>query len=122
MNLHGIASAAISAVNPMVPVSIQVSTGYTTNPDGTQVPIYSTVSGSGQMQPLTGKEIAHLDRMNIQGVEQSIYLTGNYEGIFRVLGKGGDLLLINGRTYLVETVFERWPDWCKLGIVMQLDT
>jgi hypothetical protein len=119
MNLHGIASAAISAVNPMIPVSIRQSTGYTTGPDGTQAPNYSTVNAMGQQQALSGGDIQRLNSLNVQGVVTKMYLTGNFEGAFRVTGKGGDLVGFGGRTYLVATVLERWDSWCCIALVMQ---
>lgn len=43
MNLHGIASTIISAVNPLVPVSIRVSVGQgAATPDGSYPPAYAT--------------------------------------------------------------------------------
>lgn len=121
MNLHGVVRGAIRTINPDIPVTIQQSTGYTTSADGTQVPQYSSVNTSGQMQAMTGKDLQKIAGLNIQGVFEKIYLNGNYEGVFRVAGKGGDLLVINGRTYLVVAVLERWPDWCALALTMQLD-
>lgn len=119
MNLHSIASAAISAVNPMIPVTIKSSTGYTTGADGTQTPNCSTTTASGQRQALSSGDISRMNSLNIQGVSEKLYLTGNYEGVFRVLGKGGDVVSFGGQTYLVTTVLERWPDWCCLGLTLQ---
>lgn len=121
MNLHGIASRVVSAVNPMIPVTVKVSTGYTTSADGTQVPSYSTINTTGQVQMMSGKDLRQLEGLNVQGVTEKAYLNGNYEGVFRVLGKGGDLLVFGGRTYLVMAVLERWPDWCCVALTMQLD-
>lgn len=42
MNLHGVASSVVSAVNPLMPVTCQISTGSTTNADGTRSPAYAT--------------------------------------------------------------------------------
>jgi hypothetical protein len=42
MNLHGIASGVIAAVNPFVPVTYWVSTGYEIADTGRQVPGYAT--------------------------------------------------------------------------------
>jgi hypothetical protein len=119
MNLHSIVSGAIGAVNPFIPVSIKQSTGYTTAPDGTQVPTYTTISTTGQQQALSGSDILRLSNLNIQGVTTKMYLTGQYEGVFRVLGKGGDLLAFGGQTYLVAQVLERWPDWACVALSMQ---
>lgn len=120
MNLHAAVSGVIGAVNPFVPVSIQQSTGYTTNPDGKQVPTYTPVSTTGQKQALTGGDILRLNSLNVQGVSEKMYLNGNYEGLIRATGKGGDLLTFNGQTYLVAAVLERWPDWCCVALTMQV--
>jgi hypothetical protein len=121
MNLHGIVAGAIGAVNPMAPMTIRQSTGYTIV-DFEQVPTYSTLITAGQVQALTGKDLQMLNGLNIQGVTQAIYLNGNFEGVFRVLGKGGDLIVFNGLTYLVVAVLERWFDWCKVAVTVQMDT
>lgn len=121
MNLHSMASGAVAAVNPMRTVTIKTSTGYTIGSDGTQVPAYSTATAQGQIQPLGVKDLQKLQGLNIQGVTQKAYLTGNYEGCFRKTGKGGDLLIFGGNTYLVSAVLERWPDWSAVGITAQVD-
>jgi len=58
-------------------------------------------------------------------VKQKVYLNGNYEGVFREESKGGDTLTFSyggsgEQTYLVATVFERWPDWCAVGVIAQV--
>ena len=120
MNLNNIVSGAINAVNPQVAVMIQQSTGSTTGADGSQIPTYTMIQAFGQMQSLSASDLKRLEAMGIQPVQQKIYLNGDYEGIFRVLGKGGDILTIGNYTYLVTAVLERWPDWVSLGITMQV--
>lgn len=123
MNLHAIASSYIAAVNPFIVGTIKVSTGSTTSPDGTQIPSYSTLSGvSMQIQALAAKDIDHLDSLNIQNVTRKAWLNGNIEGLNRVAGKGGDLLIFNGQTWLVTVVFETWDadGWCSVGITEQV--
>jgi hypothetical protein len=121
LNLHGIVSGAIGAINPQRSITVLQSTGYTTADDGTQMPIYRTLNVTGQIQDLSGKDIMRLNGLNIQGLMQKAYLTGDFEGVFRVLGKGGDLLKFGGRTYLVTVVLERWPDWVCVALTMQMD-
>ncbi len=126
MNLNSIVSGAINAVNPQVAVMIQQSTGYTIGADGSQIPTYTTIQATGQMQTLSPSDLRILEAMMnhsglaLQSVQQKIYLNGDYEGVFRVLGKGGDLLTIGNYTYLVTAVLERWPDWVSLGLTMQV--
>ena len=121
MNLHQIVSGAVGAVNPPTAMVIRRNTGYTTGTDGTQTPTYSDVTTTGQVQELSSGDIKRLEGLNAQNVQQKVYLNGNYEGQFRVLGKGGDLIKFGSQTYLVTAVLERWPDWCCVGITMQLD-
>jgi hypothetical protein len=123
MNLRNIANGATCAVNPNVLATIQQSAGYETRDDGTQAPKYNTITGvKAQVQEMTSGDIKRMESLNIQNVQQKVYLNGNFEGVFRVLGKGGDLLIIGGRVYLITIVFERWPDWCSVGVTMQLNT
>lgn len=42
MNLHGIVTGAISAVNPFVPVGLQISTGSVIAPGGVRTPSYAS--------------------------------------------------------------------------------
>lgn len=121
MNLHGMVRGVISAVNPDIPVTVKPSTGSTEDDSGRVVPAYGApISTTGQKQPLTGKDIERFQQQNIQGVTCKMHINGNFEGLFRVLGKGGDLLQFEGRTYLVASVMERWPDWCCVALTMQL--
>ena len=121
MNLHQRVSSHIARVNPYIPVSVMPSSGYTTAADGTQTPSYgTTINTTGQVQPLSATDLKRLQGLNIQEVTQKLYINGNFEGVFRVLGKGGDLVQMKGQTYLVNIVLERWPDWCAVGIVMQV--
>lgn len=125
MNLHQIASAAIGSVNPFIPIATKISNGYTTAPNGKQVPAYIEGETTGQVQALSSSDLKHLDGLNIQGVQQKVYLNGNYEGVFRADQKGGDILTFSiagapAKNYLVKTVFERWPNWCSVGVMMQV--
>ena len=122
MNLHRIAASATRTVTPGLPAVVKQSAGYTTATDGSQVPAYTLTQATADLQALTGRDIERLNGLNVQGVTEKAYLTGNFEGVFRVLGKGGDLLVVNGRTYLVSAVLERWPDWCCVALTMQTDT
>ena len=122
MNLHAIVSGAIGTINPQIPVTIRVSTGATEDASGRSVPTYAVpIIVNGQRQDLSGSDIYRMQGQNIQGVICKLYLTGNFEGLFRVMGKGGDLLSFGGQVYLVAKVIERWPDWCSLALTMQLD-
>jgi hypothetical protein len=125
MNLHGIVSGAIGAVNPFVSATVQRSTGSTTNPDGSRTPTYETFGISCQVQALSYTDILYLDALNVQGVRRTIYLTGDVMAIVRVDQQGGDLIVFpdgtlpEGNIWLAAQVIEAWPDWCRVCITLQ---
>ncbi|MBW8073160.1 MAG: hypothetical protein GJU77_05690 [Ferrovum sp.] len=121
MNLNSLVSGAINAINPLVTAVVQQSTGYTIGADGTQLPTYSSTTVQAQVQALTSGDLQKLDAMNVQKVVQKAYLYGDFESVFRILGKGGDLVTIGPYTYLVTAVLERWPGWVSVGLTMQVD-
>lgn len=125
MNLHGIVSGAIGAVNPFVSATVQRSTGYTTNSDGSRVPTYTTFQISAQVQSLSYTDLIKLDALNITGKRRKIYLSGDVEGIIRADQRGGDLIVFptgtlpEGNTWLAAYVLENWPDWVSVAITLQ---
>lgn len=124
MDLHGIVSSAIGAVNPFVPVTIQISTGSTISADGTPVPTYDDpIDGvSAQIQPMTGRELSQVEGLNIQGTKRGMYLEGNIDAIQRLNQKGGDLITMeDGSVWLTVLILEMWPDWCHAAITLQQD-
>jgi len=90
MNLHAVASAAISSINPMSQVGILVSTGSTDNDDGSRTPTYNPLRiVSAQLQSLQYSDVMKLEGLNIQNVRDKIYLSGDLEGLIRVDRRGG---------------------------------
>lgn len=130
MNLHGIAGAYVSAVNPAVACSVQISTGTTTDSSYKRSPSYAApITVEGQVQPMTYRDLQQVDALNLQGTKRSIYLTGNVQGLVRKDNKGGDLITMpNGDVWLVVMVLEDWlhdagdpnePGWVKVAAVLQ---
>lgn len=127
MNLHGIVSGAIAAVNPSVPATVKRSTGYTTAADGTQVPSYTTFGIRAQVQALTYSDLKQLDGLNIQGVRRAAYLSGYVLAVVRPKQAGGDLIIFpdgtfpEGNTWLVAHVLETWSQsgWVKCALTLQ---
>ena len=132
MNLHAAVRGQVTIVNPDTVGTWRRSNGATTALDGSRTPVFVDVPNTlFQIQALTGKDLKHLERLNIQDVERAVYMYGNAQGAVRVDAKGGDLLLfpqVRGGaafTWLVVAVLETWtPDvsgWCKLGVKLQVD-
>lgn len=122
MNLHGVAGPIIASVNPMILATIKYSDGYESGPGLKQAPKYRVVPDvQAQVQPLSAGDLKHLEAQNIQGVQRSVYLYGDIQGVVRPAEKGGDLLIFDNQVWLVTAVFETWPDWCKVGVTLQMD-
>lgn len=121
MDLRGIANSVTSTVNPNKTVTVRRSTGYTIGAGRKQVPVYADpVTGPGQIQALDANDIKQLDGLNIQGTVRAIYLRGVLAGVARPDGTGGDLVEVDGQTWLVVKVLEGWPTWTKAAIVLQM--
>lgn len=121
MNLHGIVSGAVGAVNPFVPATYYASTGSTTNADGSRTPSYAFPQTiSVQKQELSFKDLQHVDGLNLQGIFCSVYLRGQAFGVTRGT-KGGDKFVIAGKTWLVVALPEQWPDWCRVILNQQVN-
>lgn len=123
MNVRDLANRITRRVNPNTTGNILIATPPVVDDEGIAVTHYDKLPCIVQVQPLDAGDIKTLEFMNIQGVEQSIFLNGNYEALDRLNQKGGDLIEFNGRVWKVLVVFSRWPQagWCKLGVVGQLD-
>lgn len=129
MNFHALVRPLITAVNPDITGTWRESTGRTVDTGGRPTPTYTDHTGVRmQVQALTGRDLKHANFISQQGVRRSVYVYGNYQGVARPDSKGGDLLIFPevpggaNKTWLVVEVFETWPDWCKVGVVLQTDT
>jgi hypothetical protein len=123
VNLHGIVSGVIGAVNPFVPGQMKISNGYTKDSTFKQVPAFlEPFDVSIQLQALTYSDLQHIDGLNIQGIVKSAYVEGNFNGVNRPRQQGGDYLLLSGETWKIVKVVEEWPDWCKFVINLQVPT
>ena len=127
MNLHSIAAANVSAINPQTLVTVKLSTGYSTDLDGSREPTYVYHNRiPAQIQALTYNELQMLDGLQIQGERRAIYLNGRLEGINRSRNTGGDLIVFPdgnvwpfGTVWKVVLVVEQWPNWVKVAVTLQ---
>lgn len=126
MNLHAMVRGAITTVNPDVTISLKRASGYTTGSNGKQVATYAgTVSGPAQIQAMDKGGLRHMNELNITGIVRKVYLYGNWMGVIRTDKTGGDVLTFAqipggaAEDWKIVTVFETWPDWCCVGVVLQ---
>lgn len=119
MDLRGIANQVSNVVNGNIAVTVRLSTGYTIGAGRKQEPAYTDYTGFGQLQALDGEDLKQLDGLNIQGAVKAIYLYGALAGVVRPDSKGGDLVVIAGKTWLIVKVLEGWSTWTKAAIQYQ---
>lgn len=127
MNLNAIVNSAIATINPNQVVSVQVSIGSTTNPDGSRGPAFApAISAIAQVQPLEYTDITLLDSLNIQGVRQKMWLNGELDGLVRQTSQGGDLITTpDGKIWKVAVASEQWqtsaaaPVWVSVLVTLQ---
>jgi len=130
MDIRSLADSAIeTTVNPNIPVTLRISTGFTVGAAYRQVPEYAPdVTGVAQIQALDGADLRQLDNLNLQGVYRTIFVRGALAGLIRPDSKGGDLVIIPAAagtapalvgTWLITKVFESWTYWTKAVICKQ---
>jgi hypothetical protein len=195
LNLHALVSPVIASVNQLTPVTVRISVGTVTNPDGSRTPAYETpgsltgsVSGTtltvtavasgylaagqaladagpsllpgttitdqiggtpggigtysvnqpqivaseamttsltmlAQIQAITTRDLRQMESLNLQGTYRAIYVSGDINGVVRVLLKGGDLFTFpDGTVWLVNLVSEPWSTtagFTKCVVVLQ---
>jgi hypothetical protein len=125
MNLHDIVSGAIGVVNPPITAMISKNLGYTTSGSGTRTATYAVgVPVEVQRQSLIYEDMVQIEGLNLQGEICSFYIDGNWQGVVRGDGVGGDLITLpSGTTWLVVRLLENWREtdgWVKVCAVRQL--
>ena len=124
MNLHGIISGAVGAVNPRMLISYSACTSIiTVTPGGPRTPTYLPATNiTAQVQELTTGDLKHVDDLNMSGLKRKLWSSQIMNGIDRAAGLGGDkVVLPDGTTWLVVQILEKFPDWNSVVIVKQVN-
>ena len=126
IHVRAMANRLIQQVNQdIVGTWVRSTGGYTTAADGTRTPETYSKGVLMQVQAMTGKDLAHVDGLGIQGVMRSVVMWGDVQGIVRADQKGGDVLQFAERmggpvrNWLVVSVMETWPTWARVIVALQ---
>ena len=125
MNLRGIANRATQAINPNTSITAFVPDGYTIDPATLhQIPKFTKVRGSGNVQALDGDDLKQIDMINVQGTLRAVYLYGELAGIVRPDQQPNAVLQFThagtSGKWGVFKVLETWQNWCKVAVVYQV--
>src|SRR5512139_450392 len=102
MDLFAITAGAVSAVNPMLGVTIKLSSGYTQDATYKRTPAYTSVPAMAQVQALSFRDIQQIEGLNLNGSRKAIYVEGDVDGLVRPNNHGGDLIVFpDGTIWLV---------------------
>ena len=124
MNLHNIVRGAVTTVNADIVGTLQRNTGYSTNDAGKREPSYDEVQGPIQVQAVVGKDLEHVNNLNLQGNLRIVYLYGNWYGVVRADVNGGDILQFPDwnsnvvRSWRIVNQMENWPGWSKVVVCL----
>lgn len=119
MNMHGIVSNAIGAINPFINAVLRENTGFTIALDGSRGPTFNDYVAQIQVQAQTEDQLALSANQGYQGILRSVYLNGNWTGIVKSDQTGNDELYFNGYRWMIYHVIEIWPDWCHVLVAQQ---
>lgn len=123
MNLHKLVRGVIPLVNPDQEVVILRSAGYTVDDTGQQTPQYAEpVTVRAQVQPVPETVLQHVEGYNQSSIYRNMYLMGDWTGLSRSTGQGGDLVYWDGFAWLVDQVSEAWDataGWTLIRVVRQ---
>jgi hypothetical protein len=80
---------------------------------------------TAQIQPLSFRDLAQLDGVNLSGEHKALYVNGRLDGVVRPRLKGGDVVTTrDGAVWLVVQILESWSataNWTKAVIMLQSD-
>ncbi len=129
MNMHNVVRSVVTTINPDITITWRQSTGFTTSGDGRPTPTYTDVTGvRAQVQAQSSQRLKHENYISQQGMHRDVYMYGNVQAINRPDAIGGDLLIFPevpggaNKVWMLNEIFETWPDWCKVSVVLQTDT
>lgn len=123
MNLHQLVRGAISSINPDQPITIKKFTGYD-NSGVYAIPTYESFETTAQIQPIRSSDIQHINNFNTSSVYKNMYLNGDWNGLNRAIGSGGDLVIWNNQTWYIVAVDENFSPtagWTKITVCLQID-
>ena len=126
MNIFGIVSPIVGAVNPRETLTIYSPVGYVTNADGTRTPNTATpVTVLANVQNADYDTLQQNGGINLSSENLVAYLPGDYTGVVRADQKDGSVIVrADSSRWLVISVSENWQfgsGWTRVLMTRQLN-
>lgn len=113
MNLHEIASSAITAINPFQRIVITPRGDYTVNEYGeTTVIEGEPYEIMADVQPVNSEDIKFINNYNQSSIYKAFWVSANAFGLNRPMMRSGDKIEWNGHKYYVTSMPEDWYETC----------
>lgn len=123
MNLHALVRGVISTVNEDQKVIVLINKGSQHLYGGITQPLWKKIRTTAQVQPVSSDEIKFIDNYVESSTYRTFYLNGDFNGLNRRVGSGGDKIYWNGHYWYVASNPEPWEiaGWTCVHCVQQLD-
>lgn len=115
MNLHAIASAALGGLSPKINAELLLFISSDTDEYGKAQKQYSEpIKIQLTRQRTKPTELKHLNMVETSTEYWNFWIDG-YKPKPTIRGlTGGDLIIMNGQTYVIHEVIEEFQDWCQV--------
>jgi len=109
MNLHDIASQAISIINPLQTITITPRSSYTVNEYGEAVATDGTAYEIiADVQPMSSEDIKYVNNYNESTIYKAFWVSADVFALNRPMVRDGDKVLWNNQIFYVVGRPEDW--------------
>lgn len=122
IDLYGMASGALNAVEPLREIQIFQSTGEEqTYGYGMRASYSNPQPILADVQSVSGQDIQFVQNIAQQGDYRVVYLQASAHAINCPLGCNGDLLFFDGTMWKITQVLEEWDNWRKVFVTREIE-
>jgi len=121
INVAQLAQNAIQNVLPDRTATFKKWNGAAKNADGERVATYTSTTIKCQIQELSSSQLNYATRIGLQGELRNVYILAPNLLVANSQGQtGGDMLNFDSRDWLVVTLAESYPTYCKVIVQRQV--
>lgn len=123
INLHSLIKSTINILNPCQNIKIKKFAGFTVDEYGVNTNTYTDIEAVARIQAVNSFKLQHINNFNSSNYYKKAFLNGFQQGLSQALSTNGDMLVIDGKTWLIVEAPQVWDytGWNELTICLQLD-